>query len=143
MWIEGGRVLLVRRGRPPFRGRWALPGGFVEGDEPVEAAVARELLEETGLAARPVRLVGVYSGPGRDPRGPTVSVAYRMAGVIGAPSGGDDAAAAAWVSIRRHPPLAFDHARILNDALAQNRAVRTSSPPPLPPPPEGRGRRFR
>jgi len=124
VWIDDGRILLVRRGRPPFVGSWALPGGFVEGDEPVEAAVARELLEETGLTARAGALVGVYSGPGRDPRGPTVSLAYRMEGVIGTPRGGDDAAEAAWVPLRPAPSLAFDHARIVADALYRDGRTR-------------------
>ena len=63
VWLRRGKVLLVRRARPPFRHRWALPGGFVELKETVEAAVVRELREETGLVGRPWSLVGVYSGP--------------------------------------------------------------------------------
>jgi 8-oxo-dGTP diphosphatase len=121
LWIARGRILLVRRGRPPFVGAWALPGGFVEGDELVEEAVVRELKEETGLSARPVGLVGVYSGPGRDPRGPTVTLAYRMSGRGGTPVGGDDARSAEWVPVGKARPLAFDHERIVADAL---RAVR-------------------
>ncbi|MCI4370683.1 MAG: NUDIX hydrolase, partial [Thermoplasmata archaeon] len=70
-WVSRGRLLLVLRAREPFRGTWALPGGFVEAAESVEDAVVRELREETGLRARTVGLVGVYSQPGRDPRGPT------------------------------------------------------------------------
>lgn len=96
VWLFRGRLLLVRRGRPPFRGFWALPGGYVEPDESVEEAVARELREETGLVARPVELLGVYSRPGRDPRGPNASVAFRMVGRAGPPKGGDDAADSAW-----------------------------------------------
>ena len=118
---------MVRRRYPPFRGRWAFPGGFVEGHESVERAVVRELREETGLLATPRRVVGVYSGPGRDPRGPTASVAFAMYGVVGPPVGGDDAALAAWVPLRPTPSLAFDHARILRDALAQRRATRRPS----------------
>jgi 8-oxo-dGTP diphosphatase len=116
VWIRGDRILLVRRGRPPFQGMWALPGGFVELQETVEEAVARELREETGLTARPWKLVGVYSGPERDPRKPTTSVAFLMRGRSGNPHGGDDAAAAAWRPVRSHGPLAFDHARIVRDA---------------------------
>jgi 8-oxo-dGTP diphosphatase len=93
----------------------------VEGYETVESAVSRELLEETGLAATPQRLTGVYSGPGRDPRGPTVSLAYRMRGRYGPPTGGDDAAEARWVPLRPAPELAFDHDRILQDALRVRR----------------------
>jgi 8-oxo-dGTP diphosphatase len=116
VWIRGGRLLLVRRGRPPFRGRWALPGGFVELDESTEQAVGRELKEETGLTARPAGVVGVYSEPGRDPRGPTVTIAYRMRGRGGRPAGADDAREAAWFPLRRLPRLAFDHDRIVRDA---------------------------
>jgi len=116
VWIHRGRVLLVRRGRAPFRGRWALPGGFVELQETVEQAVARELKEETGLTARPIGLVGVYSGPHRDPRRPTTTVAFLMRGTAGKPRAGDDSAEAAWVPLPKARPLAFDHDRILRDA---------------------------
>lgn len=116
VWFRGPQVLLVRRGRPPFRGRWALPGGFVELRETVEEAVVRELYEETGLRARPARLVGVYSGPDRDPRQPTTTVAFLMRGRGGRPHGADDAAEAAWLSLRDARPLAFDHERIVRDA---------------------------
>jgi 8-oxo-dGTP diphosphatase len=122
VWVARGRVLLVRRGRPPFVGRWALPGGYVEGSETVESAVSRELLEETGLSARPLRLVGVFSGPGRDPRGPNVSVAFWMRGRTGRPIGGDDARDAAWVPLAEVRDLAFDHAEILRRALGRGRA---------------------
>jgi 8-oxo-dGTP diphosphatase len=116
VWIHGGRVLLVRRGKPPFRGMWALPGGFVEQQETVEAACVRELKEETGLVARPWKLVGVYSGPERDPRKPSTSVAFLMRGRARRPRGGDDAASAEWVLLSRARPLAFDHERIVRDA---------------------------
>ena len=68
---KDGAILLVKRGRPPFEGKHALPGGFVEAGETVEEAVMRELREETGLRTRVVRLLGVYSDPERDPRGAT------------------------------------------------------------------------
>jgi 8-oxo-dGTP diphosphatase len=116
VWINRNKILLVRRGKAPFRGMWALPGGFVEQRETVEEAVVRELKEETGLVARPWKLVGVYSGPNRDPRKPTTSVAFLIRGRAELPRGGDDAASAAWVPLSEARPLAFDHERILRDA---------------------------
>jgi 8-oxo-dGTP diphosphatase len=118
VWVRNGVVLLVRRGRPPFRGSWALPGGFVELNETVEAAVLRELREETGLTGRIDGLVGVYSGPRRDPRKPITSVIFLIRGRGGQPHGSDDAADARWVPLDRVGSLAFDHRRVLNDALA-------------------------
>jgi len=117
VWIHRGRLLVVRRGRPPFRGSWALPGGFVEPEETVEHAVARELREETGLVGTAGAIVGVYSGPDRDPRQPTTTVAYLIRGRARAPTAGDDAAGAVWLPIRAARPLAFDHERIVRDAL--------------------------
>ncbi|EQD70696.1 NUDIX hydrolase, partial [mine drainage metagenome] len=84
--------------------------------ETVEAAVTRELREETGLVARPRELVGIYSGPDRDPRRHTLTVAYRMHGRVRPPRGSDDAEEAAWVPLSRARGLAFDHDRILADA---------------------------
>ncbi|MGD0250982.1 MAG: NUDIX hydrolase [Thermoplasmata archaeon] len=116
VWIHSGRILLVRRANSPFQGMWALPGGFVELKETVEQAVVRELDEETGLVARPWKLVGVYSGPDRDPRKPTTTVAFLMRGKRRSPHAGDDAAFAAWVLLSEARPLAFDHERIVRDA---------------------------
>lgn len=114
---DRGRVLLIRRGNEPFKGCYALPGGFVDVGETVEDACRRELLEETGVAAEGLSLIGVYSDPARDPRGHTVSIAFltRLEAVM--PSAGDDAAAAEWVADWRTLPLAFDHAKILSDAF--------------------------
>jgi len=113
---DSGAVLLVRRKFPPFQGGYALPGGFVEVGERVEDACRRELREETGLEAGSLRLIGVYSDPGRDPRGHTCSVAYLARLARAAPTAGDDAAAAAWIDDWRSEKLAFDHARIIADA---------------------------
>ncbi len=117
VWIRRGKVLLVRRGRPPFRGWWALPGGFVGLRETVEEAVVRELREETGLSGRPAGLVGVFSGPDRDPRTPATSVAFLIRGRGGTPRGGDDAEGAAWIGLPSAAPLAFDHGEILRAAV--------------------------
>ncbi len=119
-----GRVLLIRRGVPPFKGAYALPGGFVDVGESVEDACRRELLEETGLTAGRLTLVGVYSDPGRDPRGHTVAVAYLAHSARGVLLAGDDAAGAAWVADWRAEALAFDHAGIVADALSVRRRLR-------------------
>jgi 8-oxo-dGTP diphosphatase len=125
----GLSVLLVRRGSPPFQGRWALPGGFVDPDEELEAAALRELQEETGVSGRAVRLehLGAYGAPGRDPRGRVLSVAF-LTGLpwTTSPQGGDDAAEAAWVPVRdaRRPRrLAFDHRIVLDDAVERAGAL--------------------
>jgi 8-oxo-dGTP diphosphatase len=107
-------IVLVKRGREPFRGMWALPGGFVEYGEDPERAVLREVEEETGLRGELLGLVGLYGAPGRDPRGHTVSVVYEVH-AQGKPQGGDDAAEARAFPIDDLPPLAFDHARIFAD----------------------------
>jgi 8-oxo-dGTP diphosphatase len=111
----GEGVLLIERRHPPPG--WALPGGFVEVGETVEAAVARELQEETGLAVESVRQFRVYSDPARDPRGHTVSVVL-VVHARGEPKGGDDARSARFFPWDALPPLAFDHALILNDYRA-------------------------
>jgi 8-oxo-dGTP diphosphatase len=112
-------VLLIERGNDPFAGAWALPGGFVEAGERVAAAAARELQEETGIEAGGLELLGVYDTPGRDPRGPTVSVVYvlRSDAELHA-RGGDDAAKARWFPIDGLPALAFDHQLVIADAIS-------------------------
>lgn len=112
------KVLLIRRGRAPFKGMWAFPGGFVDEGESLEAAAARELKEETGLTGIRLEQVGAFGDPGRDPRGHTVSVAFGA--VIRGPlstAPADDAADAAWRSALNPPRLAFDHRKILRVAL--------------------------
>ena len=124
------RLLMIRRGGHPFLGCWALPGGFADKGETIEQTAARELEEETGIKGLSLSLVGVYSAPGRDPRGWTVSAAYTVLlpdGVIQAIAG-DDAEDTAWVEIRlrneeeeillpdKGKP-AFDHEQIIGDAV--------------------------
>ena len=116
--VENGRLLVVTRGRDPFRGRPALPGGRVELGERTEEAVRREVLEETGLRVRVASIVGVYSDPRRDPRGHTISIAYKVARTGGVVRAGTDASAVEWVDLRSLPKLAFDHSRIVADFLA-------------------------
>jgi len=113
-----GRVVLVRRGREPFAGSWALPGGFVECGETVEQAVLREVREETGVEAEVVSLLGVYSAPDRDPRGHVVSVCFVLRG-RGEPVAGSDAAQVGVFEPEEalSLPLAFDHVRIIEDFL--------------------------
>ena len=118
-----GRVLLIRRGNPPFRGRWALPGGFCEWKETTEACCARETLEETAVTVKVGRLLGVYSDPDRDPRGHTVTVLYAARPVRGKAKGSDDAAEARWFAKRelRGLEFAFDHGTIIRRQLARRR----------------------
>ncbi|OGS50248.1 MAG: hypothetical protein A3K65_02665 [Euryarchaeota archaeon RBG_16_68_12] len=119
-----GKLLTVVRGRPPFPGLRALPGGMVELGEGTEAAVVREIEEETSLRVEVEGLVGVYSDPKRDPRGHTVSVAYALRKVGGALRAGSDAAGVDLVDPRRPPAMAFDHAAILADYLAGGQRFR-------------------
>jgi 8-oxo-dGTP diphosphatase len=113
------RVLLIRRGREPFAGKWAIPGGFLEIDEPVEAGARRELREETGLEIPgPVEPIGFFGKPGRDPRDRTITLAHAAVIRPGEHQlrGGDDASEAAWVELGNHAELAFDHDEILSTA---------------------------
>jgi 8-oxo-dGTP diphosphatase len=114
--VENGAVLLIRRRNPPFAGRYALPGGFVDVGETVEAAVVREVHEETGLDTAIERLLGVYSDPQRDPRGHTVSVTYLLRRLGGTLAGADDADDARFFLLDALPEVAFDHAHVLADA---------------------------
>ena len=110
-------VVLIRRGTEPFVGQWALPGGFVELGETVEAAAAREAAEETGLAVEVARLIGVYSEPERDPRGHNVSVAFLVRVLSGELAAATDASEVSVLN-PSSVELAFDHRRIIDDALS-------------------------
>lgn len=111
-------VVLVRRGSEPFEGQWALPGGFVKVGETVKEAAVREAAEETGLAVEVSRLVGVYSEPDRDPRGHNVSVAFLVRVLSGQMQAASDASEVD-VLDPADVGLAFDHSRIIADALGQ------------------------
>lgn len=120
-------VLLIKRGIPPYRGRWALPGGFVLEDEDLPDAASRELLEETGLRDRAGHLeqLASYGTPRRDPRGRVITIAYlALLPDLPTPVAGTDAAGAAWhpVSTMDGLRLAFDHSRILADGVERARA---------------------
>lgn len=115
--ITEGKYVLIERGNPPFQGRWALPGGFVDVGETVEAAARREAREETGLDVELLALLGVYSDPARDPRGHTVSVVYLARPAGGALNAGDDAARARLFAPGDEVALAFDHDAVVRDAI--------------------------
>jgi 8-oxo-dGTP diphosphatase len=113
---DGLRTLFIKRKKDPFAGHWAIPGGFIEIDEPIDAGARRELKEETGLENLAVmEEIAVFGDPGRDPRGRTISVAH--AGIVRGPlpsvKGGDDASEASWLDPDTTGPLAFDHPKIL------------------------------
>ena len=113
-------VLLVERRNGPFQGSWALPGGYVEELEPLEAAARRELREETGVEVGELTQLVTVGEPGRDPRGWTVSVVYlaRLDPKDVQLAAGDDAADARWFPLAAPPELAFDHALVLDHARA-------------------------
>lgn len=117
-----GRVLVMERGTEPFRGSWVLPGGYVDPGETVEQACIREVREELGLDVMLTGLIGIYSEPGRDPRGSVVSIAYRAEVVGGTLTVTAEARAHRWLEPDEDVPMGFDHARILADHRAQMRA---------------------
>ncbi len=113
--IYEGKLVLIRRLNPPSENQFALPGGFVEIGETVEAATVREAKEETGLDIELIRLLGVYSDPSRDPRGHTVTVCYLARG-FGKLKAGSDAKDIRLFGINEIPKLAFDHNKIIENA---------------------------
>jgi 8-oxo-dGTP diphosphatase len=113
------RVLLIRRAQEPFKNKWALPGGFVEMDESLEEAAAREMEEEVGVRDVYLEQLYTFGDPKRDPRGRVISVAYFA--LVDASRqnirAADDAAEAQWHSVFKPPKLAFDHRKILDYAV--------------------------
>ena len=116
------RLLLIERKHDPYAGQWAIPGGFIEMDEELEDAVARELEEETGLTGIPLEQMHTFGTIGRDPRGRQVTVVFMGIAENGETDvcGGDDAAEARWFDIDCLPEnLAFDHEKVIRTAIAR------------------------
>jgi len=113
-------VLLIRRGKPPFKDHWAFPGGFIEMDEKLVESAQRELREETGLTGIKLKQFHAFGDPGRDPRDRVITVAFYGFAETGKSEvlGMDDAAEAKWFDIKDVPPLAFDHDKMLKIAIA-------------------------
>ena len=113
------KVLLIKRKKEPFKGKWAFPGGFVEMDEELEEAVARELAEETGLCGVKLEQMRTFGRCGRDPRGRQISIAFM--GMVEAEQpnikAGDDAAEVRWFDVDQLPELAFDHNEMAKTAI--------------------------
>jgi len=113
------KLLLIQRKREPFKDRWALPGGFVEIEEDLPEAVARELAEETGLTGVPLEQLRAFGKPGRDPRGRTITIAYFGLAEKNwdQVQAADDAADVRWFDIEYLPSMAFDHDEIARWAI--------------------------
>ncbi|MFO8110292.1 MAG: NUDIX domain-containing protein [Thermoplasmata archaeon] len=115
--VEEDKLLLIVRKADPYKGKYALPGGFVEYGETVEKAVVREMKEETGLDCRVKELLGVYSDPERDPRGHTISTVFTLKRVGGELTASSDAEDVGYFTLAELPKLAFDHGKIVQDYL--------------------------
>ena len=113
------RILLIRRKNDPFKGKWALPGGFVDQGERIEDAAHRELREETGAVVGDVAFLGYFDAPERDPRQRTISFAFwaKVDAAGQTIEAADDATEARWHYADALPGLAFDHAEIITAAL--------------------------
>jgi len=115
--FSGDSVVLIKRKNPPFQGHYALPGGFVEEGESVEFACAREAQEETNLDLKNLIFIGAYSAPERDPRGRVVSFAFLAEADLNQLKAGDDAAHVEIVNNWQNVEIAFDHKKIIEDAV--------------------------
>lgn len=111
------KVLLIQRGIEPFKGKWALPGGFMKIDETAEECALRELEEETGLRNASVEQFHTFSDVNRDPRERIITIAHYALVRLSEVKGGDDAASASWFAMSEVPSLAFDHDHILRIAI--------------------------
>ena len=117
---DRAKLLLVKRGNEPFKGKWAIPGGFIEIDEELEDAAARELQEETALANVPLEQMHTFGRCGRDPRGRQITVVFMGIAAKGQNKvkSGDDAAKAKWFDIENLPKdMAFDHNEVAEFAV--------------------------
>ena len=122
---EKPKVLLINRGNEPFKGKWAVPGGFVNMDEEIEDAVVRELAEETGLTGVTLEQMHTFGTIGRDPRGRQITIVFMgvITGGRNKVKGGDDAAEAKWFDIDHLPEnMAFDHDEVLKFAIKKLKA---------------------
>jgi len=117
--FDNNLLALIQRNNEPFKGKYALPGGFVDYGEKVEDALVREMKEETSLDVKPRKIIGVYSDPYRDPRGHTVSVAFECKILGGDFKAGDDAKNGKKVHLDKvlEMKLAFDHNKIVKDFI--------------------------
>ena len=114
------QLLLIKRKNEPYKGCWALPGGFVDENEDLQQAAHRELMEETQVKIADLKQIGAFGNPKRDPRGHMVSVAYfgtLPEEVIAIAS--DDAQEIGWFSLKKLPALAFDHAEIISEGISR------------------------
>ena len=119
---DDDNLIMIRRKNPPFQGKLALPGGFVENNETTEAAVRREIQEELGIKTKILHLLGVYSDPSRDPRHHIVSVAYELEPLSTKFKAGDDAKSFERISLKKfssidQESIAFDHVKVIKDAI--------------------------
>jgi 8-oxo-dGTP diphosphatase len=132
--VSGGspKLLLIKRGNEPFKGQWAFPGGFVDMDEELEDAAARELAEEAGLTGVKLTQLYTFGRCGRDPRGRNITVAFIGITPSASPrgekdakiKGGDDAAEAKWFDIDDLPEMGFDHNEVAAVAIKRLKEAR-------------------
>ena len=116
--IHNGKILLIKRATEPFKGFWALPGGIMDSGETIEQTAIREVLEETGAKVKIEKMIGVYSGPKRDPRGTSLSVVFLMKFIRFSGVADKEVSEVKFFPINKLPArIGFDHKTIINDAL--------------------------